>query len=285
MFGHDPVFRFNSASEFLVYADANGSFRGNEDRPSLNLSYRYYMTSTTEAEPHPLCGKDGPSLLPDRVLELGEDEDEEEVKLSETAGLQERYVSLSHCCGPEQLLTTTSSTIGNRKARIPLDVLPKTFQDTVRIARGLGIRYLWVDSLCIIQDSPEDWQVQSGKMASVYLNSWLILSAMRASSAADGCFSSGQGVNVKAPDEEGEDPLAILFPEAAKLRQDLRLNLIFRLQHPDSEAGDPHDRLKHFPLLHRLRLPLRAPEVVRAAAHERYLNRDTSHELPAKIAD
>ncbi|RYP62384.1 hypothetical protein DL771_009756 [Monosporascus sp. 5C6A] len=310
-FGHDAVFRFNSASEFLLYADANaepwvGDTSSGSSIDQANQWINHCLSS------HPLCGKDGPSLLPDRVLDLGEDEDEEEVKLSETAGLQGRYVALSHCWGTQQPLTTTSTTMEDRKAGIPLDVLPKTFRDTVRITRGLGIRYLWVDSLCIIQDSPEDWQVQSSKMSSVYRNSWLTLSATRASSAADGCFSSGQGVNVKAPDEEGEDPMAILFPEAAKLRQDLRLNLTFQIQHPDPKDRNRRDMSKHFPLLYRAwtyQERLLAPRVLHFGPQElywecmqdldchcgllkwseqqhmsSYLNRDTSRELPAKIA-
>ena len=69
--------------------------------------------------------------------------------------------------------------------------LPKTFQDAVTINRKLGIRHIWIDSLCIIQDDDEDWRMESSKMASIYQNGFLTIAASRASGDNDGCFSVG----------------------------------------------------------------------------------------------
>ncbi|KAF2827045.1 hypothetical protein CC86DRAFT_291575, partial [Ophiobolus disseminans] len=55
--------------------------------------------------------------------------------------------------------------------------LPKALQDAVVVTRGLGIRYLWIDVLCIIQDSPDDWQVESSNMAAIYSNAYIVISA------------------------------------------------------------------------------------------------------------
>ena len=55
--------------------------------------------------------------------------------------------------------------------------MPRTIQDAIRISRQLGILYLWVDALCIIQDSTEDWDAESGKMAAVYGNAYLTILA------------------------------------------------------------------------------------------------------------
>lgn len=61
--------------------------------------------------------------------------------------------------------------------------LPKTFSDAILVARKLGVPYLWIDSLCIVQDDESDWAVESSQMASVYANSYLTIAA--ASSDSD----------------------------------------------------------------------------------------------------
>ncbi len=67
--------------------------------------------------------------------------------------------------------------------------LPKTFRDAVRITRGLGIRYLRIDSLCIIQDDEKDWEIESAKMADVYMCSGRNLAATHSRNGNSGCFA------------------------------------------------------------------------------------------------
>ncbi|PVH88185.1 HET-domain-containing protein, partial [Cadophora sp. DSE1049] len=98
-------------------------------------------------------------------------------------------MSLSHCWGLEQIITTTTNTLQERKVGIKLSDLSKTFRHAVEITRGLGIRYLWIDSLCIIQDDMKDWEVESAKMADVYMNSQLNIAATHSSSGKGGCFA------------------------------------------------------------------------------------------------
>jgi hypothetical protein len=57
--------------------------------------------------------------------------------------------------------------------------LPKTFKEAVFVTRQLGIRYLWIDSLCIVQDNEEGWQKESSKMQSGYRNSYLTITASK----------------------------------------------------------------------------------------------------------
>ncbi len=71
---------------------------------------------------------------------------------------------------------------------IPLSQVPQTFQDAMLIAQRLGVRYIWIDSLCIIQDSEQDWQEQSALMAQVYFNSFCNIAAAHASDSRKGCF-------------------------------------------------------------------------------------------------
>jgi hypothetical protein len=85
---------------------------------------------------------------------------------------------------------TTNSTLPNHKQGIYVNTLPKTYQDAILITRQLGRRYIWIDSLCIIQDSKSDWESEAAKMADVYQNAWLTISATRSSSPTSGCFNS-----------------------------------------------------------------------------------------------
>jgi hypothetical protein len=85
-----------------------------------------------------------------------------------------RYIALSYCWGPQTLkpfATTTYANIKDRKLGIPLEQLPQTFQDAITITRGFGIRYLWIDTLCILQghdsEAKADWSRESMKMADV----------------------------------------------------------------------------------------------------------------------
>ncbi|PMD47126.1 hypothetical protein L207DRAFT_575925 [Hyaloscypha variabilis F] len=74
-------------------------------------------------------------------------------------------------------------------------VLSKTFQDAIIITRSLSVRYLWIDSLCIIQDDEHDWEIESSRMASVHENAYLVISAARASDGSKGCFSNQWGLD------------------------------------------------------------------------------------------
>lgn len=97
-----------------------------------------------------------------------------------------QYAALSHCWGTQINFTTTINTLRERKEGIIIDEMPQTFRDAIKVCQKLGLSYLWIDSLCIIQDSLEDWEIESAKMASVYVNSHVTLAASRASSDVEG---------------------------------------------------------------------------------------------------
>lgn len=81
---------------------------------------------------------------------------------------QAAYITLSHCWGTSQPVRLLNSSYDELRTRIRYDILPKTFQDTVTTTRALGIQYLWIDSLCIIQDLKQDWEEQCTSMKDVY---------------------------------------------------------------------------------------------------------------------
>lgn len=100
-----------------------------------------------------------------------------------------QYATLSHCWGEERVIQTTKETLDRRKQGIEWNSLPKTFQDAVTIVRSLGILFIWIDSLCIVQDDENDWKHESARMATIYSNSYLNIAATGASNSRGGCLS------------------------------------------------------------------------------------------------
>ncbi|KAK1753186.1 heterokaryon incompatibility protein-domain-containing protein, partial [Echria macrotheca] len=108
--------------------------------------------------------------LPPRLVDTGPLECHPDVKLIEpVAGKMGSYAALSHCWGGSQPLRTTNANLTvHLAAGIPWQCLPRNFQDVVRVTRALGQRYLWIDSLCIVQDDEKDWERNAGLMATIY---------------------------------------------------------------------------------------------------------------------
>lgn len=98
------------------------------------------------------------------------------------------WATLSHCWGGSSPLKTELKTLEAWRRAVPLKSMPKTFRDAVIIARELGIRHLWIDSLCIIQDSREDWEQESARMAEVYRHGLVNIAATTSQHADDGIF-------------------------------------------------------------------------------------------------
>ncbi|KAK0704849.1 heterokaryon incompatibility protein-domain-containing protein, partial [Lasiosphaeris hirsuta] len=100
-----------------------------------------------------------------------------------------RYATLSHCWGPPTskppLRTTKFNQIGHSKG-IALATLTLNFLDAVLICRKLGLDYIWIDSLCIIQDDSADWEAEAAKMADIYRGSYLNIAAAAAADAHGG---------------------------------------------------------------------------------------------------
>lgn len=98
------------------------------------------------------------------------------------------YFTLSHCWGKVPLFHLDSSTLKAMKLGMPISALPRTFQDAVQIARKLGASYIWIDSVCIMQDSLEDWQRESAKMGDIYAYSACNIAATAAVDSTQGCL-------------------------------------------------------------------------------------------------
>ncbi|KAI2615893.1 heterokaryon incompatibility protein-domain-containing protein [Hypoxylon sp. NC1633] len=160
------------------------------DVPSDPSPEEYAATITTWlrecAKHHKVCqtsaSPSNPRPLPKRVLDLANGK----IVLIETEFREDLYVALSHCWGKDQILVTTRETISDRMRGIALDDMPQTFRDAVRLTRALNLRYLWIDSLCIIQGDSRDWEEQSAVMADIYANCYLNIATTRSPSGAEG---------------------------------------------------------------------------------------------------
>jgi hypothetical protein len=145
---------------------------------------------------HDACNWDLESFLPSRLLDLQAFQTGQDVKLVslrtedfDDQQFQPEYVTLSHCWGPPENrpVTTTKANLKDRMNRISIDELSNTFRDAVRITRELGERYLWIDSLCIIQDDGDDWAREAALMAKVYGQSFCTLAALDSKDSTEGC--------------------------------------------------------------------------------------------------
>jgi len=114
----------------------------------------------------------GISPLPTRLVSVQRRESSLIAHLCESASLPPNtdYLSLSHCWGNVKFTTLTTTNHQQFRDSIPIAELSRAFQDAFLVTVELGFQYIWIDSLCIIQDQKSDWRAESSKMASVYQN-------------------------------------------------------------------------------------------------------------------
>ena len=137
---------------------------------------------------HQKCRRPTAPALPTRVLDIGLPDGSSDPFLFVSSGQCGIYATLSHCWGSSERLITTKSNLADFQHQIPLSAMAATFRDAILIARGLAIRYLWIDCFCIIQDSEEDWIAESAQMAYIYENSFVTIAALEAKDSNDGIF-------------------------------------------------------------------------------------------------
>ncbi len=98
------------------------------------------------------------------------------------------YISLSHCWGPIQIKRLVNANCSDFIEANDMAELPETFRDAIIIARRLDVRYLWIDSLYIIQDCTDDWAKESITMGDVYKSALCNIAAPAAPYGRAGCF-------------------------------------------------------------------------------------------------
>ncbi|KAJ4294299.1 hypothetical protein N0V90_007989 [Kalmusia sp. IMI 367209] len=109
------------------------------------------------------------------------------------------YATLSYCWGRADFIKTTRENLSTFLDDIPFEHLPKTFQDAIYIAKRLGLEFIWIDALCIVQakgdEHPYDWYQESGRMRYIYSRSHINIAASIGKSPNEGCFHTPPNYN------------------------------------------------------------------------------------------
>jgi hypothetical protein len=145
--------------------------------------------------------------LPSRVLDLGEvgqmtmesvEASNGGIRLLKKKGQTGHYATLSYCWGPIRPFIMWKKSFRERCTRIAISELPKTFQQAIVVALELGIHYLWIDALCIIQDDVDDWNQEGARMADVYRNCLVRIAATATKNSMEG-FHPPEDITVSIP--------------------------------------------------------------------------------------
>ncbi|KAH8822011.1 heterokaryon incompatibility protein-domain-containing protein [Xylogone sp. PMI_703] len=130
------------------------------------------------------------STLPTRVIDVGNPNGSQNPRIFVSEMIEGKYAVLSHCCGGVVSPLLTTENLESFQKSISYCNLPANCRDAICITRQLGIQYLWIDSLCIIQNSTVDWETESKKMSSIYRDALLTISASTSPGSTHGIFKS-----------------------------------------------------------------------------------------------
>ena len=125
-------------------------------------------------------------VMPTRVIDVGSGDGSVTPRLHQSRGNFGQWATLSHCWGLSTTTRLTSATLDEKLEGIPMESLSRNFRDAIIVSRILGIQYIWIDSLCIIQDSTQDWLRESAKMGDIYKYSLVTIAATNAEDSAAG---------------------------------------------------------------------------------------------------
>ncbi|KAI1083879.1 HET-domain-containing protein [Whalleya microplaca] len=163
---------------------------------SFGTSSQWALNRISECQQsHETCReakKSDSTFKPSRLINVDAEGLGKDVVLVDSASVhpESPYVALSYCWGkyiPECM--TTPKTVKKNMQRIPWSTMPLTFQDAVDFTRSLDVKYLWIDSICIIQGDRKDWRHEAGKMLQVYGNAHVTLACTFGHSSTSGLRS------------------------------------------------------------------------------------------------
>jgi hypothetical protein len=189
-----PVLLTNIALNTHQFLDYPSSDRQGSEA-SFNLVREWLAKCNSSHECRPLLPRSTP-FRPTRLLYVGTADNFEDIFLSESETFPQdaKYVTLSHCWGSNPIISLQKDLVSAFKKNIPWNQLPLSIQDALVVTRKLKIKFLWIDSLCIIQDDEEDWLRESMLMAEVYSHSYLNLAAAASSDSSGGLAYARLGV-------------------------------------------------------------------------------------------
>jgi Heterokaryon incompatibility protein (HET) len=160
--------------------------------------------------------------LPTRLVHIEPRQEASHIRICSSAHLNSsvRYATLSHVWGTSRHLILTSENKGELQQGICVTRLPATFRHAVEVTESLSLQYLWIDSLCILQDSPADWERECKIMGDIYSNAFINIAASTATDSNGGLFGSRDPlditpcvVRIRFAERAGEDELYVFWAE------------------------------------------------------------------------
>lgn len=144
---------------------------------------------------------------------------------------ENKYAAVSYCWGTKDAakqLKTTRNTIQQHLSGIELQDMPQTIADAVKLCRAIGVRYLWVDALCIIQDDDDDWTRESFEMSNIYGNSFITL-----------CVVTGTGCSAGFLERQ-HNPKTLQVNFKSKVNPSVEGKLFLRMYKPAEKPAVGH---------------------------------------------
>ncbi|OJD33188.1 het-domain-containing protein [Diplodia corticola] len=181
----DPHTKWDPGAQFISQRETDPN---NDSEETYDKILEWISLCDQE---HILCCPEKPTPLPTRVIDVGQRDTTHDPRLHVSSPDDYHpYLALSYCWGAAQPVHLTSTNLEEMCDRIDMSDLPKTLQDAITVTRQLNHRYLWVDSLCIVQNSQKDKAYEIDHMADVYRGAYLTISAAKASSCDQGFLQS-----------------------------------------------------------------------------------------------
>ncbi len=229
----------------------NNEHTGSKSNLELALRWKEDCLQNHAAVCGSVSGSSAPKL-PKRVINVNLSPPALHISNGEAA----TYAILSHCWGKNKVkpIRTTAENLKDRCTSIPWELIPKTFKDAIEVTRTLKLKYLWIDSLCIIQksvsgvgtESSKDWLEESLKMGDYYGNATITIGATSAIDDTERCFLKRNPISTLPCD------ILVKFPDRTQVEQ-----LV-------SWLSDTNGPTYHWSLPHRRRGRTNAPLVRRA---------------------
>lgn len=202
---------------------------------------------------HEQCTEWRGSFLPSRLIHIPSNA-EDGVVLRSRHDIKPgaKYAALSHCWGESEhwpQCLTTLDTLRDRMEHIAWSTIPQTFRQAILFTRRLGLEYIWIDSVCIIQRDEKDWEAESVLMQSVYSNAYVTITALASHNSHEGLFHPQQeGAPSCLLTTRWRDSKQYLFVESMFLRSNVVSSLANCLDSPGS--NNSHETAE-YPLLER----------------------------------
>ncbi|KAF2005842.1 HET-domain-containing protein [Amniculicola lignicola CBS 123094] len=166
------------------------------------LEVKKLMRKCGQTIGHGRCPAISKEFVPTRLIEIPKDDSATSLRVITTKpGEYVQWCSLSYCWGGPQLLCSTTYNFEGQERVLEIGDLGATIQDAVLVAKILEVPYLWIDSICIVQDDPRDIERELAHMPLIYKNSVITICASTTASWRDGFLHPWQtgGRRFKTP--------------------------------------------------------------------------------------